>query len=192
LERVIRGEGSWRYLMSDLISRAERFVRERHKGQFRRNGEPYINHPLRVSENVLKFKGSPRVSELAAAALLHDTLEDTDTKVSEIREKFGEFVALLVVQLTIDRSIANTIGKTKYLSKKFSDERKVGDWALAIKLADRLDNVSDFDIMDDEFVARYTLQTLEFLSVIENNRKLSAIHTELIREIRNKMDDVKL
>ncbi|MDH3353056.1 MAG: HD domain-containing protein [Nanoarchaeota archaeon] len=178
--------------MSDLISRAERFVRERHKGQFRRNGEPYINHPLRVSENVLKFKGSPRVSELAAAALLHDTLEDTDTKVSEIREKFGEFVALLVVQLTIDRSIANTIGKTKYLSKKFSDERKVGDWALAIKLADRLDNVSDFDIMDDEFVARYTLQTLEFLSVIENNRKLSAIHTELIREIRNKMDDVKL
>ncbi len=178
--------------MNDLISKAEEFVMERHRGQFRRNGEPYINHPLRVSKTVLKFIDNPRVNEFAAAALLHDTLEDTSTKVSEIREEFGEFVALLVVQLTIDRPVADMMGKTKYLSRKFSNESKVSSWALIIKLADRLDNVSDFNVMDDEFVTRYTLQTLEFLSAIEGKRKLSIIHIKLIKAIRQKMSEVSV
>ncbi len=176
--------------MSDLILRAEKFVKERHSGQFRRNGERYINHPLRVSKTVLKFVDNVKINEFAAAALLHDTLEDTDTKVSEIREEFGEFVALLVVQLTIDRSVADIVGKTKYLSMKFSNESRVSGWALVIKLADRLDNVSDFDIMSDEFVKRYRLQTLEFLDAIEKNRKLLDVHKKLILAIRDKMNEV--
>ena len=111
-------------IQKDLIKRAEIFAQEKHKGQLRKDGTPYILHPLRVSGIVKKFKKSHKIDELIAAAILHDTLEDTDTGVSELRENFGEIVTLLVVELTSDKFKTNSIGKTNYLSEKMSSSRK--------------------------------------------------------------------
>lgn len=174
---------------SNIIQRATSFATAKHKGQKRKDGSPYINHPLRVAKIVEKFKKSHEIDQLIAAAILHDTLEDTDTSISELRENFGELITLLVVDLTSDKSRLNVLGKANYLSQKMASSKKFSSWALVIKLADRLDNVSDLKNASEEFAKRYKIQTREILQHIEKNRELSETHKAIIREIRKKLDE---
>ncbi len=175
----------------DLFLKAKKFIEKKHKGQLRKNGEPYINHPVRVAETVLKVSDNPRVKEFTVAALLHDVLEDSDSGISELRKTFGEFVTLLVVEMTADRFASGSLGKTKYLSKKLSDKRYVSGWALIIKLADRLDNVSDLNILNKDFARKYKAQTITILDALERKRELYDVHVKLIGEIRAKLDEVE-
>jgi len=161
--------------------KARGFVEKKHEGQMRRNGEPYINHPVRVADLVLKYCVAPRVEEFAIAALLHDVLEDTDSGISELRKEFGEFVTLLVLEMTADKYASDRLGKTEYLCKRLSDKKYISGWALIIKLADRLDNVSDFDVMPGDFVREYSGQTLRILDALEKNRELYRTHGRLIK-----------
>lgn len=176
----------------DLREEAKRFATKKHSGQFRQDGTPYITHPLRVAEIVLQYKESHRMDELVAAAYLHDTLEETDTGVNELSENFGYLVALLVVELTTDKFACDKIGKTEYMKNKLSNEKALGHWALAIKLADRLDNVSDLNERDEDFARGYKKQTLEILKAIETRSDLRDPHLRLIEAIRNKLDEVNL
>ena len=170
----------------DLIKHAEEFAGKKHKGQFRKNkSEPYVNHPLRVGELVRKFKKSHKIEELVSAGILHDTLEDTNTTLEELRENFGELIASIVFELTSNPLEIEKLGKTKYLSDKLSSNEKVSNWALVIKLADRLDNVSDLvNCSDENFVKRYKDETKEILKNLEQKRTLSRTHRKLIKEIR--------
>jgi (p)ppGpp synthase/HD superfamily hydrolase len=177
---------------SELVIRARDFAEEKHKGQTRKDGSPYVNHPIRVADIIFEFKESKNIDELLAAALLHDTLEDTDTGISELRDNFWEAVTLLVVELTSDKLRSNIVGKVNYLSDRFSDERAIGNWGLVIKLADRLDNVSDLEDTDIEFARRIKHQTLIFLDALEEKRELTQTHKGLILAIRKKLEELKI
>lgn len=175
---------------SDLIDRAWNFALLKHKGQKRRDGSPYFGHVERVMNIVFEFKERNRMDELFAAAILHDTLEDTNTGVNELRENFGEIVALLVVELTTDKLRSKVVGKTKYLAGKFSNDRAISSWALVIKLADRLDNVSDLSDRNIEFAKKIKYETLDILDVLEKKRELTNTHKKLILAIREKLMEV--
>jgi guanosine-3',5'-bis(diphosphate) 3'-pyrophosphohydrolase len=170
----------------NIIQRALAFAKKKHAGQFRADKKtPYIAHPIRVVKILKKFKKSHRMDELVAAALLHDTLEDTKTGIEEIRREFGETVALLVVQLTNDLWAIKNLGKKKYHSEKLSSIDKMSSWALTIKLADRLDNISDLNKFPrgKKWSKEYSKQTKEIVDYISKNRKLSKTQKRLIREI---------
>lgn len=158
-----------------LVIKAFLFANERHSGQTRRGTNiPYVMHPLAVSYIVTEFKTSKHLSELIAAALLHDLLEDTDTTAEEISEHFTPLVASLVVELTSDRKAILQIGKFCYLKEKLL---VLSDYALYIKLADRLHNISD----------NPTNKTLSDTSLLIThlieNRKLTLSQLRLIHNI---------
>lgn len=162
---------------------ALKFIREKHAGQVRKfDHKPYIVHPIRVSKFIKKFKGnSKHIDELMIAALLHDTLEDTNTTVLEIKKKFGNLVASLVKELTSDADKIEKLGKSLYLSKKMTEE--LTDYALVLKLADRLDNTNDFKIADPKFVAKYAAETGKIIESLEK-RELTSTQKNILEQIK--------
>ncbi|MDA3836740.1 MAG: HD domain-containing protein [Nanoarchaeota archaeon] len=168
-----------------MIEEAIQFAEQKHRDQKRKfSGEPYITHPISVATIIRDNKNSHRITELITAAFLHDTLEDTNITEQELKKYFGEFVLSLVKELTTDENEMKKVGKTKYLADKMSNPNKMSSWALVIKLADRLDNVSDIHITSNEFKERYTKETNFILSEIEKNRELSPTQTILIKKIK--------
>ena len=177
------------YIVENMEKRANKYATKKHKGQVRKfTGEPYIRHPERVAEIVRKYKSSKKIKNLVSAAHLHDTLEDTDATEKKLNRKFGKLTTSIVKELTSDKEEMNRQGgKRKYLSNKTIS---MSSWALVIKLADRLDNVSDFKNASPEFVKSYREQTNYMLDMLEKNRKLSSTHQKLIDDIRTKMKEV--
>lgn len=123
-----------------LVLAALDFAAIRHSRQRRKGGSraPYINHPVRVAYYVGVLAGI-RDQHVIAAALLHDTVEDTDTTLEELEHEFGADVAALVAELTDDKSLA------KELRKRLQIEHasEVSAAAAQLKLADKLSNVED-------------------------------------------------
>lgn len=117
---------------------AEVLASEAHAGQIRNyNGRPYIEHPRAVAV-LLREAGFS--DEVIAASLLHDVVEDTDTRPETIRERFGDRVADLVDALTEDPSIE------AYEARKDAHRGQVigaGSEAIAIYAADKLSNIGD-------------------------------------------------
>lgn len=158
-----------------LLLDAIQFAQERHAGQTRKgSGDPYFSHPLAVSYLVAAHKRSRHLDEILAAALLHDVLEDTDATFQEIAERFGPLVASLVQELTSDPESIARMGKTEYLKKKLVG---ISSYALAIKLADRLHNLSDRPSRQN------VLDTVEIIGHLRERRKLSATHSALAEAI---------
>lgn len=167
-----------------MIAEAKKFAIEKHKGQKRKfSDERYVEHPIRVAKTVLGSKDSHELDTLVAAAFLHDVVEDTKTKVEEIRSIFGDKVASLVSELTSKDGIRKE-EKAEYLSEKML---KMSSWALVIKLADRLDNVSGIEDTNIDFKERYSKETREILSKLESERTLSDTHKKLIEQIKLKI-----
>lgn len=124
--------------MKTLIERAVEFATAKHGCQARKfTGEPYMGHPLAVAEIVKAIGGS---EEMIAAAVLHDTIEDTDATEAEVRAEFGERIAKLVVELTnVYRS--GTGGSRAYRKAKEAERlAKVSPEAQTIKVADLIHN----------------------------------------------------
>lgn len=124
----------------ELFITALRFAAERHRNQRRKDSErtPYINHPIAVAETLWNV-GEVRDAVTLAAALLHDTIEDTGTKPEEIRDRFGEAVLLLVLEVTDDKSLPKA--KRKELQIQTAPHKSRS--ARQIKLADKINNVID-------------------------------------------------
>lgn len=162
-----------------LIRKAIKFAAEKHKGQERKISElPYVVHPLEVAFIISKYKNSKRLDELMVAAILHDTLEDTETNFIEISTEFTPLVASLVLELTSDTDEMKKIGKNEYLKKKLVG---LSNYALLLKLADRLANISD-----NPKIA-YALDTIELIKHIELNRILTKSQALIIAEIKNEL-----
>lgn len=176
-------------LEENVEKRANKYAKKQHKGQVRKfAGEPYVRHPERVAEIVKKYKKSKKIGKLVSAAHLHDTLEDTKATEMKLRLRFGRLVTSIVKELTSDKEeMKKQGGKRKYLSNKTI---KMSSWALVIKLADRLDNVSDFKNASPDFVKSYRKQTDYMLDMLEKKRTLSKTHQKLIDDIRTKMKEV--
>jgi (p)ppGpp synthase/HD superfamily hydrolase len=123
---------------SDVIRDALEAAGRAHAGQVRNGsgGMPYIHHPVAVAERLAEDGFEEGT---VAAALLHDVVEDSDTSVEDVRERFGERIAELVAALTDDESIE------PYERRKDRHRRRVeeaGGDALAIYGADKLSNIS--------------------------------------------------
>lgn len=164
-----------------LIVQATEFATKKHDGQVRKfNGEPYIEHPKRVAWKVFEITHN---DELTAAAVLHDTLEDTDTSLEELVSVFGNKIAYLVMDLTNNKEGMKELGKEVYLTKKMSN---LSSNALLIKLADRLDNVSDLSMENETWSRTYATQTKYILDNL-CNPDFGMFHETLCNEIREKI-----
>lgn len=123
-----------------LILKALHFAAEKHKAQRRKDTEasPYINHPIQVT-NLLWRLGDVRDTPLLLASILHDTLEDTDATPEEIRERFGEEVLSLVLEVTDDKSLPKQVRKQRQVETAPHKSPR----AKLLKLADKISNVQD-------------------------------------------------
>lgn len=117
-----------------------KFAAHKHRFQRRKDpGEPaYINHPVQVAELIARVG---RRSDLATlqAALLHDTLEDTETTFEELESEFGSEVANLVNEVTDDKSLPKEERKQLQIAHAPNLSRK----AKQIKIADKIANIMD-------------------------------------------------
>ena len=163
-----------------------KFAKEKHQGQKRDDGRDYINHPMRVAKLVDDYKGkfSKNRKILFAAALLHDTLEDTYTSYKELVDNFGEYVASLVLELTTAKYACNYIGKAQYLAEKMEH---MTSYALTIKLADRLDNLTDMVGCKMEKQQRTINDTIYILAHLEKTRKLTESQQKLTKLIKEQI-----
>jgi guanosine-3',5'-bis(diphosphate) 3'-pyrophosphohydrolase len=123
--------------IDDLV-RTVHFAAEKHRNQRRKNAEqtPYINHPIHVM-TLLSEAGVTDVPTLQAA-VLHDTIEDTDTTRAEIDQNFGHKVASIVSECTDDKSL----GKVARKKMQIDHARTISREAKLVKLADKLSNLS--------------------------------------------------
>ena len=163
---------------NELEQAAKDFAIDKHSGQKRKfRNVPYISHPMEVAKTVKEYGGT---SEMIAAAWLHDVLEDVkNITVQDIIDNFGDKVANLVVELTNKENIKGP-EKGQYLLDKMLT---MSDDALTIKLADRLNNVSDFETAPPTFIAKYKPQTELILSGL-TKRSLNKTHQKLIDNIK--------
>ncbi len=123
-----------------FLLHAAEFAALKHRDQRRKDPEasPYINHPIAVARLLSEIGGVSDV-EVLAAALLHDTIEDTETTAEEIEKLFGARVRAMVEDVTDDKSLE------KAKRKRFQTEHAahLGPDSVAIKLGDKIANVRD-------------------------------------------------
>jgi len=159
-----------------LIERAYTVAERAHEGQKRKSGEPYITHPIAVAQ-ILADLGIG--SKTVAAALLHDTVEDTAYTLDQVRADFGDEIAMLVDGVTKldkvkygDSTQAETVRKMIVAMSK--DIR-----VLIIKLADRLHNARTWGFVPAESAARKATETLEIYAPLAHRLGIQAIKLEL-------------
>lgn len=124
------------------------YVKEKHKGQVRKQGTPYYWHPVAVSR-ILYDKGI-RDKNILTAALFHDLIEDTSVTYEEIKEISNESIAKMVKILSKEKGCE----MSEYIQKiKENNSTKL------IKLADRLHNLSETKLCSEEFQKKYIKET---------------------------------
>jgi GTP pyrophosphokinase len=130
--------------LAPAVERTERVLRaawRAHDGQNRKNGDPYIVHPIRVAEVVL-VEWDRREPDLVAAALLHDAVEDTPLRLEEIEDLAGAHVRELVFLLT-KPDPAGFPSKAERDRVYFARLHDGPEGASVVKCADRVDNLRD-------------------------------------------------
>jgi guanosine-3',5'-bis(diphosphate) 3'-pyrophosphohydrolase len=122
------------------LLRAVAFAAEKHRHQRRKdaNASPYINH-LIAAASVLAEEGNVTDEDLLVAAILHDSVEDTETSFAEIEEHFGQAVADIVREVTDDKTLAKE--ERKRLQEENSPNASLQ--AKQLKIADKICNVRD-------------------------------------------------
>jgi len=122
------------------ILRASVFAAHKHRNQRRKDvdASPYINHPLMLA-HVLSAEGGVSDAATLCAALLHDTIEDTDTQADEVAREFGDEIATLVMEVTDDRTLA----KAERKRLQIEHAATISDKAKRVKLADKISNLRD-------------------------------------------------
>lgn len=125
-----------------LLTKALAFAAHKHRDQRRKDpgASPYINHPISLA-NVLVNEGGVDQVEILCAAVLHDTIEDTETSEGELRASFGEVISRIVMEVTDDRSLPKTARKQAQISHAPILSRE----ARAVKLADKICNLRDVE-----------------------------------------------
>src|SRR5688572_10783086 len=123
-----------------LILKALEFAAHKHRDQRRKDAlaSPYINHPIALA-NVLTREGGVSDPVVLAAALLHGTVEDTETTPAELREAFGEKIAGIVEEVTDDKNLLKAERKRLQIEHAAHISRE----AKLVKLADKICNVRD-------------------------------------------------
>ena len=162
----------------ELINKAFDYAYKKHFGVKRITGDDYITHPLNVAMILTDINAD---SECLAAALLHDTVEDTDSTKEEITELFGKEVATLVDGVTkINRLHFSTSSEQMAANQRkilvgLSEDVRV----IIIKLADRLHNLRTLYVMPEEKQKKKARETLEILTPVADRLGINKIKNEL-------------
>src|SRR3954469_23664354 len=159
-----------------LLQRAYEVAEERHAGQLRQSGDPYITHPLAVA-NILAELGMDTIT--LVAALLHDTVEDTGYAMETLTADFGEEVAHLVDGVTkLDKVALGNAAEGETIRKMIiamaRDPR-----VLVIKVADRLHNMRTMRFLPPEKQARKARETLEVIAPLAHRLGMATVKWEL-------------
>ena len=162
----------------EKISQAYKVAEKAHEGQKRTSGDPYITHPLAVAAILLDYCMD---TDTICAALLHDTVEDTDVTLDDLRKKFGEDVALMVDGVT-------KIGLVPLVSKEEQQAENIRKILMAmskdirviiIKLADRLHNMRTLEARPPEKQRKTSLETMNFYAPIAHRLGMSDVKEEM-------------
>lgn len=123
-----------------LLMKSLSFAARKHRDQRRKDLEasPYINHPIALAD-VLVNEGQVTDLQTLCAALLHDTVEDTETTFEELRDTFGQVIAEIVLEVTDDKTLPKAVRK----QNQIDHAPHVSDQAKAVKLADKICNLRD-------------------------------------------------
>lgn len=164
----------------ETLDKAFLLAKQHHSGQKRSSGEPYIIHPIAVAKIVLDYgMDCPSVT----AAILHDTVEDTDLTLDEIKAEFGEETASLVdgltklgkVPLDIKDKEEQQAENVRKMLLAMSEDIRV----IIIKLADRLHNIRTLNFVAPQKRRDKALETLEIYAPIAHRLGIRAIKEEL-------------
>jgi len=179
IEQLLEKAGSY-LKKQDLerIKEAYEFAEQAHKGQVRKSGEPYIQHPVAVAEILVNMQMD--VTSVIAA-LLHDVVEDTTITLDTLEQHFGKQCAMLVDGLT-------KLEKIQFKSKEEQQNENYRKMFVAmakdirvilIKLADRLHNMRTLKYQSEENQRRISQETLEIFCPIAHRLGISAIKWEM-------------
>ena len=168
---------------SDRVSHAIEVARQAHEGQTRKTGEPYIVHPLAVKK-ILEEWGMDE--DTIIAGILHDTVEDTDLTLDDIKKEFGSSVAFLVDGVTklstarngmrdIDTYLPATKDNFLRLMIALGDDIRV----LIIKLADRLHNLRTLSALPPDKQKKIAKETLEVFAPLADRLNMGILRVEL-------------
>ncbi len=162
----------------ELVLSAFAFAKEKHEGQFRLSGEPYIIHPCHVA-NILLDLGMD--AETVAAGFLHDVIEDTDATHEILEERFGAGVTMLVEGVT-------KLNKLQFKSKEQAQAENLRKMLLAmakdvrviiIKFADRLHNMRSLSYKPEESRQAIAKETMDIYAPLAARLGMSQIKGEL-------------
>jgi guanosine-3',5'-bis(diphosphate) 3'-pyrophosphohydrolase len=162
----------------EMLVRAHEVAERAHKGQFRLSGEPYIEHPLSVAGILADLRLD---ADTLAAALLHDTVEDTDVTLEWLRAEFGDHVARLVNGVT-------KLGKIHMRSREQVQAENIRKMLVAmaedirvvlIKLGDRLHNMRTVDALPPERRQRIARETLDIYAPLAHRLGIWQMKWEL-------------
>lgn len=175
VERVVKYDPD---ANEDLLNRAYVYAMKAHGNQTRASGEAYFNHPLEVAAILTEMKLDDAT---IAAALLHDTVEDTEATHQEIEEKFGKEIAALVDGLTKIKKIdlvtkeATQAENLRKLLVAMSKDVRV----LMVKLADRLHNMRTIEAVSPEKRTRVAQETMDIYAPLAGRMGMQTVRDEL-------------
>ena len=172
------------------LLQAASFAARKHISQKRKGNDaaPYINHPLEVA-NLLANVGKVEDYDILIAAILHDTVEDTETTEGEIEKLFGENVAKMVSEVTDDKSLP----KAERKQKQIEHAPHLSDGAKHIKLGDKISNIRDVmenppDGWSDERRREYVEWGEKVINGLRGaNENLEKHFDELVTEAKQKI-----
>ncbi len=167
----------------ERISRAVEIAKKAHEGQFRRTGEKYIVHPMAVKKILEEWHMD---EDTIIAGILHDTVEDTELTLDDVRKEFGESVAFLVDGVTklstarngmrdIDTYLPETKDNFLRLMIALGADIRV----LIIKLADRLHNLRTLSALPPEKQKKIAKETLEVFAPLADRLNMGLLRVEL-------------
>ncbi len=161
----------------DLIEKAYKIAKDKHVNQMRKSGDPYITHPVAVAKILVELRVGPAT---LIAALLHDTVEDTDYTLEEVKKTFGAEIANIVDgvtkigQLSFNQVASQADNHQKMLLAMAKDIR-----VIVIKIADRLHNIRTLGSMPPEKQYRIASETLEIYAPLAHRLGIFRIKAEL-------------
>ncbi len=166
-----------------VLASAIDYATEKHAGQKRKSGEPYINHPLAVAEILIEWGMD---IDTVVAGVLHDTVEDTDATLDELESLFGRDVAFLVDGVTkVSQARAGMRSLDSYLPHTKDNLTKlmiaVGEdvRVIIIKLADRLHNMRTLQFMSPDKQKKIARETIEVFAPLADRLNMGRVRVQL-------------